>query len=63
VLVIECKNELLKMRVRSSELLHHIEWYIVTGVSKDVSASIFRVGQSMKGDYAVKKSDRAVRKE
>jgi len=63
VLVIGSQNELLKMRVRSSELLHRIEWYIVTSVSKDVSASIFRVRQSMKGDYAVSKSDRAVRKE
>jgi hypothetical protein len=59
VLVIGCKNELLKRRVSSYELLHHI----VTGVSKDVSASIFRFGQSMKGDYAVNRSDCAVRKE
>jgi hypothetical protein len=63
VLVIGCKNELLKRIVRSSELLHRIEWYIVTGVLKDVSASIFRVEQSMKDDYAVIKSDRAVCKE
>jgi hypothetical protein len=63
VLLNGCKNELLNRRVRSSELLHRIEWYIVTGVSKDVSASILRVGQSMKGDSAVNKSDSAVRKE
>jgi hypothetical protein len=47
------REKIFKYEFKYPRILRHVEWYIVTDVSKDCSASFFRVKESKKWEGSV----------